>query len=164
MTHRTRPTIREAQEAALLLGPARVDTVCGPGGLSGATAGQLRKLVAEAAYRAAVARGAAWMASRQPAPAPPPAPSAPAAPAPSAADFDAAFARLDRGHGVVHLAELRRALACGRTAFDALLLALRLAGRYSAIGAEGRGGLSRADREAGVREGERLLVFITRRA
>jgi hypothetical protein len=85
--------------------------------------------------------------------------------APSAADFDAAFARLDalRGFNSVHLAELRRELGCPREDFDRLLDQLRRAGRYSCAGAEGRGGLTAEDRAAGIREGDQLLVYVSSR-
>lgn len=41
-------SIREAQEAALHLGPAASDAITGPGGLSGASAEALRRLCEEA--------------------------------------------------------------------------------------------------------------------
>jgi hypothetical protein len=81
--------------------------------------------------------------------------------------FDEAFARLDRqagGHNFVSLAELRPALGCDRAAFDADLRALRAAGRYTLSAAEGRHGLTPAERDAGVTEDGTLLLFVSRKA
>jgi hypothetical protein len=81
--------------------------------------------------------------------------------------FDEAFARLDRqggGYNFVSLAELRPALPCDRAAFDAGLHALRVAGRYTLSAAEGRHGLTAAEREAGVSEDGTLLLFVSRKA
>jgi hypothetical protein len=98
--------------------------------------------------------------------APPPAPVPAAAPFDFAAAFDAAFARLDHqagGHNFVSLAGLRPELPCDRAAFDDGLRRLRVAGRYTLSAAEGRHGLTDAERAAGVTEDGALLLFVSRR-
>lgn len=51
--HKSKPapmpvSVREAQDAAMRLGFVRTEEIVGPGGLSGATAAQLARLVREA--------------------------------------------------------------------------------------------------------------------
>ena len=80
--------------------------------------------------------------------------------------FEEVFARLDRdsgGHNHVSLVDLRRAVPLGRAVFDAELQQLRRGGRYSLSAAEGRYGLRTEEREAGIQEGESLLLFVSRR-
>jgi hypothetical protein len=81
--------------------------------------------------------------------------------------FEDAFRRLDRdqgGHNFVSLAFLRPALAdVPRAAFDSELQALRVAGRYSLSGAEGRHGLTGEEQVAGIMENGTLLLYVSRR-
>jgi hypothetical protein len=85
-----------------------------------------------------------------------------------AGDLDAAFDRLDReagGHNFVSLVALRLELAGhDRAAVDGELHRQRVAGRYSLSAAEGRHGVSPAEREAGIVEGGALLLYVSRRA
>jgi len=81
--------------------------------------------------------------------------------------FEDAFSRLDRqagGYNFVSLADLRPAVPCDRAVFDTGLRELRLAGRYTLSAAEGRHGLTLAEREAGVNEDGTLLLFVSRKA
>jgi hypothetical protein len=88
-------------------------------------------------------------------------------PADLAAALDSAFDRLDRqagGHNFVSLVDPRRELAGhGRAAVDAELHRQRRAGRYSLAAAEGRHGLTDAERAAGIPEDGQLLLFVARR-
>jgi hypothetical protein len=76
-----------------------------------------------------------------------------------------ALDRLDlaRGVEVVSLVDLRRACALSRQAFDNALQSLRRDCVLSCQGAEGRGGVSPAERAAGLPEGDRLLLYVCRR-
>jgi hypothetical protein len=81
--------------------------------------------------------------------------------------FQAAFAQLDRqagAHNFVSLVELRRALPYPRPVFDAGLHQLRREGRYSLSAAEGRHGLSDAEREAAIPEDGALLLYASRKS
>ncbi len=81
--------------------------------------------------------------------------------------FDEVFGRLDRqagGYNFVSLVELRPAVPCERTAFDAGLREPRLAGRYTLSAAEGRHGLTADERQAGINEDGTLLLFVSRKA
>ena len=81
--------------------------------------------------------------------------------------FEEAFARLDRqagGHNFVSLADLRPTVACDRQAFDTGLRELRIAGRFTLSAAEGRHGLSPAEREAAINEDGTLLLFVSRKS
>jgi hypothetical protein len=98
----------------------------------------------------------------------PPAPVVP--PAPERLEFlrlfEEAFDRLDRQHGgsnYVNLVDLRQSVPCDRATFDAELRKLRLAGRFTLSGAEGRHGLSPDEQAAGIREGDALLLFVSRK-
>jgi hypothetical protein len=85
---------------------------------------------------------------------------------PPAADFAAAFDRLDRqagGHNLVSLVALRQALPLDRAAFDAGLGQLRRAGRFTCSAAEGRHGLTAEERAAGIAEDGALLLYVSRR-
>ena len=102
----------------------------------------------------------------RPAPARTPVPSNVSPPADFARAFDEAFQRLNHHHGshnFVSLVEMRRALPMGRDQFDAELRKLRVAGRYTLSGAEGRHGLSPEDREAGITEDGSLLLYVSRK-
>jgi mRNA interferase RelE/StbE len=83
-----------------------------------------------------------------------------------AAALDRAFDRLDRqagGHNLVSLADLRGELgAHDRAAVDAELHRLRQAGRYSLAAAEGRHGLTPAERDAAIADDGRLLAYVSR--
>jgi hypothetical protein len=88
------------------------------------------------------------------------------APADFDADFEEAFARLDRqtgSHNFVSLVDLRRALPFDRATFDAHLRRLREARRYTLGAAEGRDGLTEEQRAAGIPEDGTLLLFVSRR-
>jgi hypothetical protein len=94
----------------------------------------------------------------------------PTPPAPPTLDFAGAFEQvfdsLDRQRGgvnLVSLADLRRALPVDRAAFDRELNQLRRAGRFSLSGAEGRHGLRDEEKDAAIREGDNLLLFVARR-
>lgn len=93
-----------------------------------------------------------------------------ATPAPDfAAAFRAAFDRLDRQNrstNFVRLLDLRRELpAFDRERFDAGLRQLRIADEFTLDSHEGRHGpLTEGEREAGVREGGSLLVYVSRRS
>jgi hypothetical protein len=50
-----------------------------------------------------------------------------------------------------------------RTTFDAGLEELRRAGRYTLSGAEGRHGVSDAERDAGICEVGTLLLYVSRK-
>ena len=80
--------------------------------------------------------------------------------------FIAAFDRLDQqrgGHNFVSLVDLRRELAdYSREAFDNGLRALRLAGRFDLSAAEGRYGISAEEQQAGIREGNTLLLHVSK--
>jgi 2'-5' RNA ligase len=81
--------------------------------------------------------------------------------------FDAAFAKLDGasgGHNYVTLEALRRALPdISRADFDAGLHALRKARHYTLDPSDGRHvRLTDAERDAGIREGSHLLVYVAR--
>jgi hypothetical protein len=104
-----------------------------------------------------------------PIPSLPPAPPVPP-PLPEGFDFarafEEAFRRLDRhagGHNFVNLAALRPELPCDRAAFDGGLRDLRAAGRYTLSAAEGRHGLTDAERAAGILEDGTLLLYVSRR-
>ncbi len=87
-------------------------------------------------------------------------------PADFARAFDEAFQRIDRakgGHNFVSLVELRRALPMAPDAFNAELRELRIAGRYTLSGAEGRHGLTPEERQAGVVEDGALLLYVSRK-
>jgi hypothetical protein len=82
------------------------------------------------------------------------------------ARFDEAFDQLDREKGssnFVSLVALRRALPLDRAAFDAGLVELRRAARYTLSGAEGRHGISDEERAAGIPEHGTLLLYVSRR-
>jgi hypothetical protein len=90
---------------------------------------------------------------------------APAPPVDFRTAFDEAFDRLDRqagGHNYVSLIALRGALPVGREQFDHELRQLRQAGRYTLSAAEGRDGITPAEREAGISEEGSLLLFVSR--
>jgi hypothetical protein len=99
---------------------------------------------------------------------PSPCPSAAAAPLVEfAPTFDDAFARLDRqggGHNFVSLMKLRQRLPLSRERFDAELRALRIAGRYTLSAAEGRHGLTTAEREASILENGTLFLYVSRKS
>ena len=81
--------------------------------------------------------------------------------------FTVAFEQLDRrvgGHNFVSLVELRRLLPVDREQFDRELRKLRLAGKYSLSGAEGRHGISPEEREAGILEDGALLLYVSRKS
>lgn len=81
--------------------------------------------------------------------------------------FEKAFTELDRrsgGHNFVSLAELRQAIGVERSVFDEELRQLRALGEYSLSAAEGRHGLSEADRAAGILEDGTLLLYVSRKA
>jgi hypothetical protein len=83
-----------------------------------------------------------------------------------AAAFEQAFDSLDRQRGsinLVNLVELRKALPFDRATFDRELYEMRRANRFSLSGAEGRHGLSEEEREAAIREGDNLLLYVMRR-
>jgi hypothetical protein len=88
-------------------------------------------------------------------------------PADLAGALDRTFFNLDRqagGHNFVSLADLRRELAgYDRAAVDAELGRLRKAGRYSLAAAEGRRGLTSAERDAAIAEDGQLLLYLSRR-
>jgi len=90
----------------------------------------------------------------------------PVSPDDFASAFTTAFDRLDRqhgGHNFVSLVDLRRELAqYGREAFDNGLRALRLAGRFDLSAAEGRYGISAEEQQAGIREGNTLLLHVSK--
>jgi hypothetical protein len=80
--------------------------------------------------------------------------------------FEQAFDALDRQRGsinLVSLVELRRALPFDRDTFERELYELRKANRFSLSGAEGRHGISEEEREAAIREGDNLLLYVIRR-
>ncbi len=107
-------------------------------------------------------------------PAATPPPAAAAAPPPEAPPaekplvdfarmFDEVFERLGQAsHGQVSLVDLRRHVPVERDQFDEGLNRLRRAGRYSLEGAEGRHGISPEEREAGIVEHGRLLLYVSR--
>jgi hypothetical protein len=106
------------------------------------------------------------LAGRQPAPAVAEAP-AEAKEKPPLVDFarmfDEVFERLGQAsHGQVSLVELRRQVPVERERFDEELNRLRRAGRYSLEGAEGRHGISSEEREAGIVEHGRLLLYVSK--
>lgn len=80
------------------------------------------------------------------------------------ARFRMAFAKLDRdngSHNFVSLVDLRRDLACfSREVFDEGLRQLRIAREFSLSTAEGRYGISEEQRDAGINEGGRLLLYV----
>jgi len=81
--------------------------------------------------------------------------------------FDEAFHQFDRsrgGHNFVSLVEMRRAVPVDRGTFDSQLQSLRVSGRYTLSGAEGRHGLSSQEREAGIYEDGSLLLFVSRKS
>ncbi len=84
-----------------------------------------------------------------------------------ASRFAAAFDRLDAargGHNFVSLVDLRAALAdVSREAFDAGLNRLRAASAFTLSAAEGRHGITPAERDAALREDGCLLLFASRR-
>lgn len=83
-----------------------------------------------------------------------------------AAEFEAAFARLDRrlgGHNYVSLVDLRREVPVDRTVFDRGLQELRRAGHFVLGSAEGRGGIGPEEREAGLVEHGALMLYVSRR-
>ncbi|HVS40570.1 MAG TPA: hypothetical protein VMS17_33750 [Gemmataceae bacterium] len=87
-------------------------------------------------------------------------------PADFAAAFDDAFQRLNRekgNHNFVSFVDLRRALPMAADAFNAELRKLRVAGRYTLSGAEGRDGLSPEQRQAGIVEDGSLLLYVSRK-
>ncbi len=102
-------------------------------------------------------------------PAAPPAPAVtqpPATPIDFAARFEEMFAQADRengSHNFVNLVELRATVPVERAVFDAGLQRLRQAGRYTLSGAEGRHGITDAERAAGVNENGSLLLYVSRR-
>ena len=53
-------------------------------------------------------------------------------------------------------------MPAGRDQFDRELQDLRRAGRYTLSAAEGRGGITPEEREAGIREEGSLLLFVSR--
>ena len=99
----------------------------------------------------------------------PPAATPPAPPEDAAFDFvlafEEAFDRLDRqrGHNFVSLVDLRREVRADRPTFDAGLLSLRRAGRFTLSAAEGRDGISPEENLAGIREDGSLLLYVSRR-
>ncbi len=83
-----------------------------------------------------------------------------------AASFTAAFDRIDRergSHNFVSLVLLRQAVPADRAAFDAGLRELRVAGRFTLSGAEGRHGLTAEEQAAGIREDGSLLLYASRK-
>ena len=82
-----------------------------------------------------------------------------------AADFTAAFTRLDSGFNYVLLADLRVALPqYDRQSFDNGLNDLRRAWLYSLDAADGRHvRLSKEQIDAGIRESGSMLVYCARR-
>lgn len=75
------------------------------------------------------------------------------------------FARLDTARtNLVSLALLRPAVGLDRDTFDRALRQLRQSGILSLSQAEGRHGLTDADRAAAIREGDSLLLlYVSRR-
>ncbi|GEM_PF-2496843 len=88
-------------------------------------------------------------------------------PAEFAERFTAAFHKLNQesgAHNFVSLVDLRRELAeFSRTEFDLGLRELRVARCFSLSAAEGRHGISAEMREAGIREGDSLLLYVLQR-
>jgi hypothetical protein len=173
-------------ETALRLARSEATQVFKPGDLKKHVVPLLKKPLEDAARRRAEARSLPpavgsllqkktpllFLLSDIAAPPARPAPAAPvAAPAPAPAvdfarAFDEAFQQLDRqrgGHNHVSLVDLRRAVPVDRHAFDAGLQDLRRGGRYTLSAAEGRHGISPADREAGLYEDGSLLLYVSRR-
>jgi hypothetical protein len=101
-------------------------------------------------------------AGERAAPVPPPAATRPD----FAAAFDAVFDRLDRaagGYNFVSLVDLRAAFPdVPRDLFDAELLTLRRARRYSLNSAEGYDGIRPEERDAAIREEGELLLHVSR--
>lgn len=84
-----------------------------------------------------------------------------------AAEFETAFARLDReggSHNFVKIADLRRALPeFDRTEFDRGVWQLRKQRKFTANSSDGNyEQLAPEDRSAGIREGDSLLIYISR--
>jgi hypothetical protein len=78
--------------------------------------------------------------------------------------FTHAFCQLDHArHNHVSLVKLREAIPFDRAAFDAGLQELRRSGQYFLQAAEGRHGLSDAERAAGLEEHGQLLLYVSRR-
>jgi hypothetical protein len=106
--------------------------------------------------------------SAPPQPAAPVQPTAPAASASFAADFDAAFDRVNARRGYrnfIKLLELRQELPqVSRAAFDAGLRDLVAASRYTLDSSQGGTvQLTAEEREAGISDGSSLLIYVTRR-
>ena len=81
--------------------------------------------------------------------------------------FDEAFAQLNRRNGdinFVSLVEMRKALPMPADSFNAELRTLRVAGRYTLSGAEGRHGISSEEHTAGIVEDGSLLLYVSRKA
>jgi hypothetical protein len=81
--------------------------------------------------------------------------------------FESAFAQLDREggtHNFVKLSDLRRVLSeYDRSTFDRGLWLLRKARKFTANSSDGNyEHLSTEDRSAGIREGDSLLIYISR--
>jgi hypothetical protein len=72
--------------------------------------------------------------------------------------------RRQRGANQVNLLDLRREMeGASRSEFDLALEQLRRDRQVSLASAEGRGGITREEQEAAVREGDALLLFVERR-
>ena len=80
--------------------------------------------------------------------------------------FETAFNQIDRqkgAHNFVSLVDLRQVLPLPRDVFDAELRKLRIDGRYTLSGAEGRHGITNEDRAAGIVEHGSLLLYVSRK-
>lgn len=83
-----------------------------------------------------------------------------------AGQLELAFAELDAlagRHNFVSLVDLRDRLGWNRAIFDAVLQRERAVGRFTLIGAEGRLGLTSAEKKAGILEDGCLLLYVARR-
>ncbi len=76
--------------------------------------------------------------------------------------FDA-LSRKQGGCNLVSLTLLRAAVNLPRITFDLTLRSLRALGVLSLSQAEGRHGLTQADKDACIREGDNLLLYVSRR-
>lgn len=84
---------------------------------------------------------------------------------PFATVFDASFRILDRktgSHNFVKLEEIRPMLVgWDKVAFDGELRKLRIAGRYTLSGIEGRHGVTEAQRAAAIMEDGEMLGYVS---
>jgi hypothetical protein len=80
-----------------------------------------------------------------------------------AGDVLSAFVRLVDRDNHVSLVALRAACSLSRDAFDRQLRQLRVDGTLTCSDAEGRNGLTAAEREAAIAEGGGLLLYVHRR-